>query len=292
MNSKITERYEQELQNRQELADRLNLPKNCHLVITAHDELSFDVVCRDTGKAFCTFVPLPWPKPDIDTLVIDGESTWSIPNGRDAIVAYGKMLFADDEAIDFESLGFVQSCPPPGVCDDGEFRAEKGLAWLDDINAIRGWCDMRQYIIALPSSSRQPTYNECRKVITSVFKKLRRKGRGGFWAKQNFSCCNSCGWYVIRHGGPNDTPLIGMNGQPMFNEAGELTQPCVWYHSQDNDMLKEKATVYLAWGGADEHGQTIRRLFEEEGVTVDWDGTKTMRIGLRFVNPKKDVELP
>ena len=77
----------------------------------------------------------------------------------------------------------------------------------------------------------------------------------------------------------------------MFNEAGELTQPCVWYHSQDNDMLKEKATVYLAWGGADEHGQTIRRLFEEEGVTVDWDGTKTMRIGLHF-SSKKDVELP
>ena len=291
MNSKITERYEQELQNRQELADRLNLPKNCHLVITAHDELSFDVVCRDTGKVFCTFVPLPWPKPDIDTLVIDGESTWSIPNGRDAIVAYGKMLFAGDEAIDFESLGFVQSCPPPDVCDDGEFRAEKGLAWLDDINAIRGWCDMRQYIIALPSSSRQPTYNECRKVITRVFKKLRLKFNGGFWAKQNFSCCNSCGWHDIRHGGPNNTPLIGPNGQPMFNEAGELTQPCVWYHSQSNDMLKEGATVYLAWGGTDEHGQTIRRLFEEEGVTVEWDGTQTKKIGLHF-SSKKDVELP
>lgn len=137
----------------QELADRLNLPPNCHLVITAHDELSFDVVCRDTGKAFCTFVPLPWPKPEIDTLVINSESTWSLPNGREAIVAYGKMLFGGDEEIDFESLGFVESCPRFGECDDGEFRAEKGLAWLDDIRAIRGWCEIFQYVIALPSSS-------------------------------------------------------------------------------------------------------------------------------------------
>lgn len=58
---------------------------------------------------------------------------------------------------------------------------------------------------------------------------------------------------------------------------------CIWRHVY--------LTVYLAWGGADEHGQTIRRLFEEEGVTVDWDGTKTMRIGLHF-SSKKDVELP
>ena len=268
----------------------MNLPKNCHLVITAHDELSFDVVCRDTGKVFCTFVPLPWPKPDIDTLVINGESTWYIPNGRDAIVAYGKMLFAGDEAIDFESLGFVESCPPPGDDDDdGEFRAEKGLAWLDDINAIRGWCDMRQYIIVPSSADNQ--------LITSAAKSSRASSKvktqrpRWLWAKQNFSCCNSCGWHDIRHGGPNNTPLIGMDSQPMFNEAGELTQPCVWYHSQDNDMLKEKATVYLAWGGADEHGQTIRRLFEEEGVTVEWDGTQTKKIGLHF-SSKKDVELP
>ena len=31
-------------------------------------------------------------------------------------------------------------------------------------------------------------------------------------------------------------------------------------------------------------------LFEEEGVTVEWDGTQTKKIGLRRF--QKDVELP
>ena len=115
----------------------------------------------------------------------------------------------------------------------------------------------------------RPTYNECRKIITRVFKKLRHK-RFGFWAYQNFSSDDWSGWMRLRHGGPNYTPVLGPNGQPMYNEAGERTQPCVWYHAEDNERLKKESIVDLSWGGNYEHAQTIRRLFEEEGVNVEW----------------------
>jgi len=72
----------------QQLATSLNLPAGCHLVVTAHDELSFDVIFIATTQVFGTFIPNPYsgPKPDMDTLVTNAESTWEIGDGRAAVV--------------------------------------------------------------------------------------------------------------------------------------------------------------------------------------------------------------
>ncbi len=113
----------------------------------------------------------------------------------------------------------------------------------------------------------QPTYNECRKIITRVFKKLRLKGNGGFCAKQNFGWCRSEGWWLL---------------EQLLGDRYDST-PCVWYHWQANENLKREREVYLAWGDTEEHARTICRLFEEEqGVTVEWDGTKNKCIKLKF----------
>jgi hypothetical protein len=143
----------------QQLATSLNVPAGCYLVITVHDELSFDVVCQATALVFGTFIPCPWPTPDMDTLVINATSTWQIANGMSAIVAFGKSLFANDVTmVDLTSMGFVKSCLKYGECDDGKFRAEKGLAWLDTIASIRKSADIGQFVVALPAvqSGTQP----------------------------------------------------------------------------------------------------------------------------------------
>lgn len=141
----------------QQLATSLNLPSGCYLVVTAHDELSFDVICTATTKVFGTFIPNPYsgPTPDMDTLVINAESTWEIGDGRAAVVAFGKTLFAGDGPVDFEAMGFVMSCLQYGECDDGEFRVAKGIAWLDTIPSIRKWADVGQYVVALPAACNQ-----------------------------------------------------------------------------------------------------------------------------------------
>lgn len=133
----------------QQLATSLNLPSGCYLVVTAHDELSFDVICTATTKVFGTFIPNPYsgPTPDMDTLVINAESTWAIGDGRAAVVAFGKTLFAGDGPEDL-------------------FRAAKGLAWLDTIPSIRKWADVGQHVVALPAACNQ--WNPTRQCMKST----------------------------------------------------------------------------------------------------------------------------
>ena len=85
------------------------------------------------------------------------------------------------------------------------------------------------------------------------------------------------------------TPVLGPNGQPMYNEVGERTQPCVWYHARDHQTIDKESIVDLSWGGDYEHGRTVRRLFQEEGVSVEWDGSEEDKITLYF-GAKKDPE--
>ena len=122
----------------------------------------------------------------------------------------------------------------------------------------------------------QPTYNECRKIITRVFTKLRRKCNGGFWAQSFPYHTNDSNDFVKGFTGPYSpelgryTTALGPHGQPMFNDAGELIHPIVFRTAKDDERLKKESIVDLSWGGNYEHAQTIRRLFEEEGVNVEW----------------------
>ncbi len=122
----------------------------------------------------------------------------------------------------------------------------------------------------------QPTYNECRKIITRVVTKLRRKCNGGFWAQPFPYHTNDSNDFVKGFTGPYSpelgryTTALGPHGQPMFNDAGELIHPIVFRTAKDDERLKKESIVDLSWGGNYEHAQTIRRLFEEEGVNVEW----------------------
>jgi hypothetical protein len=87
-------------------------------------------------------------------------------------------------------------------------------------------------------------------LINRAFKKLRI---AGYFAKQDFWCCQSCAWSAVPDG----------------------IEKVVFYHRQDADRFKNTGELMLAWEG---DGAEIVRIFEGEGLKVNWNGNKDTRI--------------
>ena len=91
--------------------------------------------------------------------------------------------------------------------------------------------------------------------LTKAFAELRKNG---YFAKQNFLCCQSCGWAAL---------------------SDEEARNTVFYHNQDYRDLKQHQDLYLAWSGDGDYiAQTLRNF----GMEVDWDGTPNTRIAVRY----------
>jgi hypothetical protein len=93
--------------------------------------------------------------------------------------------------------------------------------------------------------------------VNQAFKLLRKTG---YIAKQNFWCCQSCGWSAIN----NDYP-----------DAEKV----VFYHNQDNDSWNKNKeldhSLALAWAG---NGAEIVDIIKSVGLNVEWDGSEDKRI--------------
>lgn len=87
--------------------------------------------------------------------------------------------------------------------------------------------------------------------LNRAFAQLRKLG---YTAKQNFWCCQTCAWHDL---------------------TDEEAKKTVFYHSQDNDDLKENGTCHLAWAG---NGEEIVKVLKDNGIKVDWDGSENTRI--------------
>lgn len=87
--------------------------------------------------------------------------------------------------------------------------------------------------------------------LTNAFRALRKLG---YFARQNFLCCQSCAWAAV----PEDK-----------------AERAVFYHSQDNSNLQKYGETYLAWAG---DGNEIVRILNENGVQTEWDGSTNQRI--------------
>lgn len=101
--------------------------------------------------------------------------------------------------------------------------------------------------------------------LTDAFKDLRKQG---FFARQNFWCCQSCAWAAA----PDDKPVV-------------------FFHQQDASALREaeaargtrrfkaeEVGVYLAFGPDAAAGQKIVDSLRRHGVDYTWDGTEDQRI--------------
>ena len=92
--------------------------------------------------------------------------------------------------------------------------------------------------------------------INAAFKEL---DAAGIFARQNFWCCQSCGWA--------DVP--------------DTAETAVFYHRQDTPGIKE-GNLYLAHRG--DTGAIVHILSRH--VNVHWDGTEYKRI---LITPKEQV---
>lgn len=86
--------------------------------------------------------------------------------------------------------------------------------------------------------------------LNKAFKALRK---AGYFARQNFLCCQSCGWAAI----PQDTFKV------------------VFYHNQDNRSKKLGQPFYLSWNGS---GSEIVNILKENNVETKWSGKSHKRI--------------
>jgi len=92
---------------------------------------------------------------------------------------------------------------------------------------------------------------ETKRKVTEAFKALRKEG---YFARQNFQCCQSCGWYAIPEG---------------------REEKAVFYHKQDAERFRETGECAIAWSG---DGARICEVFRSHGLKVEWDGSASRRI--------------
>jgi hypothetical protein len=87
--------------------------------------------------------------------------------------------------------------------------------------------------------------------LTSAFKELRKFG---YFARQNFMCCQNCGWHAVPDGKEDKV---------------------VFYHQQDNENKKDGQSFFLAWSG---DGEQICDILKRNGVETKWNGNESTRI--------------
>jgi hypothetical protein len=87
--------------------------------------------------------------------------------------------------------------------------------------------------------------------LNAAFRDLRK---AGYFARQNFACCQSCGCAEV----PDDK-----------------AETYVFYHRQDAEHLEKDRGTYLAYAG---NGRFICETFGKQGLAVEWDGSTNTRI--------------
>lgn len=90
-----------------------------------------------------------------------------------------------------------------------------------------------------------------KKGLTPAFEELRSLG---YFAMQNFCCCQTCGWNAI---------------------TDEQAKKAVFYHGQDAEDLRKKGECYVSWDG---NGEEIISVFNKHGIQTEWNGNKETRI--------------
>ena len=122
--------------------------------------------------------------------------------------------------------------------------------------------------------NKQDRVRELKKVVSMVFKKLRRRG---YLAKMKYWCCVNCA-----------TRNLLLEAAQKKAE-GLVVGGIVHYNEQAEDTLWETGELYLNYCASDgtygkeavEVGQEICREFQKAGVDVEWDGSPKTTILLR-----------
>lgn len=128
-----------------------------------------------------------------------------------------------------------------------------------------------------------------REALLKAFADLRKQG---LIALANFSCCQNCAGSEIA------TRIDDMDAKHAAKVKG-----CVYWHNQDEDDLRERGHVALAYGslGTRKHGEVglptvevgkmVVEALKERGLCFAWNGSDGQRIlvDLNVVNEKASI---
>ena len=93
-----------------------------------------------------------------------------------------------------------------------------------------------------------------KKIKTALTLALEELRSLGYFARQNFWCCQTCAWHAI---------------------PDEQLEKSVFFHAQDAEDLRKKGECYLSWSG---DGEEIISVLNKHGIQTDWEGSETQRI--------------
>lgn len=114
--------------------------------------------------------------------------------------------------------------------------------------------------------------------LNAAFRDLRAQG---ILAKQNYTCCQTCGF--------NDLEVEAER----LTQEGQKIKGGVFYHAQDTDYMRESGQCWLAYCGFDadqnassaaQYDSSVRigriacETLRRHGVRVEWDGSLGKRI--------------
>lgn len=99
-------------------------------------------------------------------------------------------------------------------------------------------------------------YGDMKERINLVFRQLRKEG---IVAKQNFTCCNTCGMYEMGENHPG--------------------KDYVFYHAQATSDLQDEGFVYLNFGTV-HAAQRLADLAAKAGLKVTWNGSEDRKVRL------------
>lgn len=104
--------------------------------------------------------------------------------------------------------------------------------------------------------------------LSDAFRQMRRHK---IVAKQNWQCCQSCGWAAIDEKAPN----------------------VVFYHRQDSESFKDgrlRGKMHIAHRFAKESiGLLVCAILNQNGFYTIWDGTDTSRIAITNMTPELEA---
>lgn len=87
--------------------------------------------------------------------------------------------------------------------------------------------------------------------LSAAFIGLRKHG---YFARQNWACCDTCGWYNIPEGKSSKT---------------------VFYNQQASKRFRLGHNLFLAWSG---DGDEICKVIESAGLQALWSGSELEKI--------------
>tara|TARA_R110000803_G_scaffold67963_1_gene129705 strand:- start:363 stop:785 length:423 start_codon:yes stop_codon:yes gene_type:complete len=116
-------------------------------------------------------------------------------------------------------------------------------------------------------------FEKASKIVDSVFNNLEDFDEKEWYARRDWTCCNSCGWYklVEEYKEDNDIKILD------YDE--DFPDNVVFYHWQEADSFKDCGVLYLTWSG---DWKEVKRCFEICGCKVEADGNKNKKIIVDF----------